>query len=100
MAAAAVKDRLECRDVVRQPRDPDRVTFNSLETTLRGLYARFHYNYRVVQLNFTLVIGVFCMLFDITFYFTITSVKKYIEYFNFRCKIQLDHPVQVFFSAW
>ena len=25
--------------------------------------------------------------------FTMTSIKKHIEYFNFRSKIQLDHPV-------
>ena len=34
------------------------------------------------------------MLFDgAASIFTITSVKKHIEYFNFRRKIQLDHPV-------
>ena len=47
--------------------------------------------YRVVQNNFTQEIEVF---YDRAFsIFSRTSVKKDIEYFNFWCKIQLDHLV-------
>ena len=50
--------------------------------------------YRVVQEDFTQEIEVFCMLFDRAFsIFTMTSVKKHIEYFYCRCKIQLHPPV-------
>ena len=42
--------------------------------------------YRVVQLNFTLEIEVFCLGDR----FSITSLKQHI------CKIQLDHPVQTY----
>ena len=59
--------------------------------------------YREVQLDFTPEIKVFSkdyrvfsmlfILFDRAFsIFTVTS-KEYTEYFNFLCKIQLDHPV-------
>ena len=27
--------------------------------------------------------------------FSMTSLKQYMEYFNFRCKIPLDHPVRI-----
>ena len=50
--------------------------------------------HRVVQLNFTPEIEVFHMLFD-RFYFSMTSLKQHMEYFNFTCSIQLDQPVWV-----
>ena len=49
---------------------------------------------RVVQLDSTQEIEVFCMIFDRTLpYITMTSIKQHKEYFNFRSKIQLYHPV-------
>ena len=51
--------------------------------------------YRVVQLDFTLEIEVFYMLYKRSLSsFSLTSLKQHMEYFNFRCKIQLDLPVQ------
>ena len=36
------------------------------------------------------------MLFDRSLsIFSMTSLKQYMEYFHFRCKIQLDHPVNL-----
>ena len=50
--------------------------------------------YRVVQLNFTLEIEVFYMLFEKDHsIFSMTSLRQHIKYFNFQSKIQLDHPV-------
>ena len=50
--------------------------------------------YRVVQLNFTPGIELFYMLFDISLsIFCVASLKQHVEYFHFRCKIQLDFPV-------
>ena len=43
--------------------------------------------YRVVQLNFTLEIEVFYMLFE-------RDLKQNIENFHFRYKIQFDHLVR------
>ena len=43
--------------------------------------------------EFTQEIAVLCLLFERTFSnSTMTSVKNPIKYFNFRCKIQVDHP--------
>ena len=51
--------------------------------------------YRVVQLNFAPEIEVFYVLFEKSLYiFSVTSIKHHIQYFHFRCKIQLDHPVR------
>ena len=50
---------------------------------------------RVVQRNFTPEIEVFYMLFDTSLsIFTLASLKQHMTYFNFRCWIQLDLPVQ------
>ena len=50
--------------------------------------------YRVVRLNYIPEFEVFCMPFDRPVsIFTMTSVKKYIKYLNFQCKIKLDHLV-------
>ena len=47
--------------------------------------------YRVAQLNFTPEIEVFYILFERSLsIFKETTVKLLIEYFNFRCTIQLD----------
>ena len=45
--------------------------------------------YRVVQLNFTQEIELLMFETDL-FIFSMTSLKQHIEYFHFRCKIQLD----------
>ena len=50
--------------------------------------------YRVVQLSFTPEIEVFYMVFERSI-FIMTSLKKHMEYFHFRCKIQLDLPVHI-----
>ena len=51
------------------------------------------YMYRV-QLELTPEIEVFYMLFDRSLsIFSMISLKQHIEYFNFRCKIQVDLPV-------
>ena len=48
-----------------------------------------------LQLNFTPEIEVFHMLFDRSLSISsMTSPKHRMEYFNFRCKIQLDLPVR------
>ena len=48
--------------------------------------------YRMIQLDFTLEIGAFCILLDITLsIFTILSLKRHMECFNFRCRIHLGH---------
>ena len=50
--------------------------------------------HKMVQLNFTQEMEIICMLFDRAHStFTMTSIKKHIEYFNFKSKIQLDHSV-------
>ena len=50
----------------------------------------------MAQLNFTPEIEVFYMLFERTpSILSMTSLKQHMEYFNFRCKIQLDHPVKL-----
>ena len=50
--------------------------------------------YRVVQLNFSPEIEVFYMLLERSLsIFSMTSLKQNIEYFSFRCEIQLDLPV-------
>ena len=52
----------------------------------------------VVQLNVTPEIEVFYMPFERSRFIstrTITSLKQNIEYFSFRCKIQLDLPVRL-----
>ena len=53
-----------------------------------------HVMYREVQMDFTPAIEVFNTLFDICH---IKNRKRYfkqhMKYFNFRSKIQLDHPV-------
>ena len=50
--------------------------------------------YRVVQLSFTPEIEVFYMLFKRSLsIYSMTSLKQHMEYFNFRCQIQLDHHV-------
>ena len=47
-----------------------------------------------VLLNFAQEIEIPCMLFDRTLsILTMTSIKKHIDYLNFRSKIQLDHTV-------
>ena len=52
----------------------------------------------MVQLNLKPEIEVFCMLFDrFHFIFTMPSLKK--EYFNFRCRIHLDHTNGCTWSA-
>ena len=52
--------------------------------------------YRVVELDSTQEIEVFCMMFDRSPpIFTMTSIKHHKEYFNYRCKIQLDHPALI-----
>ena len=62
-----------------------------LADTSRNCWNR---QYRVVQLNFTPKIGVFYMLFERSIsIFSLTSLKQHIEYFHFRCEIQLDLPV-------
>ena len=49
----------------------------------------------MVQLNFTLEIEVFYMQFDrYLSIFSMTSLKQHMEYFHFRCKIQLDLPLE------
>ena len=51
--------------------------------------------YRVVRLNVTPEIEIICMLLES--YLSIscmTSVKQPIQYFHFRCKMQLDLPAQ------
>ena len=51
--------------------------------------------YREVHLNFTQDIGVFCLPFDRALsIFTMTYIKRSIEYFNFLSIIQFDHPVK------
>ena len=53
--------------------------------------------YRVVQLNFTTEVEVIYMLFNRSLsIFSMTSLNLHIEYFNFRCKIQLDLSVGLF----
>ena len=48
----------------------------------------------MVQLNFTPEIEIFYLLFDVSLsIFSKTSLKHHMEYFNFRCRIQLDIPV-------
>ena len=55
---------------------------------------------RVVQQNFAEKIEVLCMQLDkARSIVNMTSIKKYIEYFNFRGKILLDHPVDLSFEA-
>ena len=50
--------------------------------------------YSVVQLDFTLIIEVFNILFNRCHSESRKSpIKLHTEYFNFLCKIQLDHPV-------
>ena len=52
---------------------------------------------RVVQLNFPPEIDIFYMLFERSLSnFSTTSLKQHEEYFNFRCKIQLDLPVVLY----
>ena len=48
--------------------------------------------YRVVQLNLTPEIEVFFIFFD-PFISSMTSLKQHMEYYNFRCKIQVDITV-------
>ena len=49
---------------------------------------------RAVQLKFTQEINVLRMLLGgILSTFNMKSVRNHIIYFNFRCEIQLDHPV-------
>ena len=49
----------------------------------------------VVQLNLTPEIEVFYILFDRSLsIFSMTFLRQHLEYFNFRCKIQLDLPVE------
>ena len=49
--------------------------------------------YRVVQLDFTLEIEVFYMLYKRSLSsFSLTSLKQHMEYFNFRCKILGSDP--------
>ena len=53
--------------------------------------------YRVVQLNFTTEVKVIYMLFNRSLsIFSMTSLNLHIEYFNFRCKIQLVLSVGLF----
>ena len=35
-----------------------------------------------------------CCLIDIFLFSSLTSLKQHIEYFHFRCKIMMDHPVK------
>ena len=50
-----------------------------------------------VQLSFTPHILVFYCICCLRYLFLLTtSLKRHIKYFNFRCKIQLDHPVVSF----
>ena len=57
---------------------------------------RFITVYRVVQPNLIPEIEVFYMLFDRSLsILSMTSHKQHIEYFNFRCKIQLDLHVHI-----
>ena len=50
--------------------------------------------YRVVQLNFTPGMEVFYVRFDRSLSFlSMKSLKQQMDYFNFRCYIQLDIPV-------
>ena len=52
--------------------------------------------YRVVQLALTPEIEVFYVLFDRSLsIFSTTSLKHRMKYLHFRCKIQLDLPVQL-----
>ena len=54
----------------------------------------FNPAYRVVQRNLTPEMEVSCMLFErFLSIFSVTTLKQHMEYFNFRCKIQLDLPV-------
>ena len=50
---------------------------------------------RVVQLKFTQEINVLLrmLLGGVLSTFIMKSVRNHIKYFNFRCEIQLDHPV-------
>ena len=51
--------------------------------------------YRVVQLNLTPEIKICYIMFERSLpIFSTTSLKHHIEYFHFRCKIQLDLPVE------
>ena len=53
---------------------------------------------RVVLLNLTPKIEVFYQLFDRSLsIFSMTSLKQHMEYCNFRCLVQLDHPVHVLY---
>ena len=53
------------------------------------------------QLNSTQEIEILCMLFDRALsIFSMTSIKKHMDYFNFRSKIQLYHPVLEFLSLY
>ena len=48
----------------------------------------------MVKLDLTQEFEVFFMMFDRSLpIFTMISIKHHKEYFNFWCKIQLDHPV-------
>ena len=57
-------------------------------------------HYKVVQLlyrfntGYWIIIYVHCSTDLCISFFTTTSVKQHTQYFNFGCKIQLDHPVQ------
>ena len=53
-------------------------------------------------MNFTLEIEVYySMLFDRSlFIFSKTSLKQYMEHFNFRCSMQLDLPVAFTTLMW
>ena len=57
--------------------------------------------YSVVQLDFTLIIEVFNILFNRCHSESRKSpIKLHTEYFNFLCKIQFDHPVHFLFAFW
>ena len=50
----------------------------------------------MAQLNLVQETEVFYMLFERCLsMFSITSIKQGMEYFNFRCLIKMDHPVQL-----
>ena len=58
------------------------------------------YECMVVQLDFTPDIEVLCIMFQRYLYiFTAISTTQHVEYFNFRCRIQLDHPVHAKLTA-
>ena len=51
--------------------------------------------YREVRLDFTPEVEVCYILFERCFSLNRKeSIKQHMYFFNFRCKIQLDHPVQ------